>query len=68
MSTNDTLCETFVTFIHINYKKKKRRERNNWPLFISNHDKYHKNIAIIDREISLINQNNKLPYERNSIN
>lgn len=26
MSTNDTLRETFVTFIHINCKKKKKRE------------------------------------------
>lgn len=45
--------------LHINCKKKK--ERNNWSLFISN-------IAIIDREISSTNQNNKLSYERNSIN
>ena len=59
MSTNDTLRETFVTFIHINCKKKK--EINNWSIFISNIAK------IIDREISTSNQNNKLSYERNSI-
>lgn len=39
----------------------KKKERNNWSLFISNIAK------IIDREISTSNQNNKLSYEQNSI-